>query len=105
MTADDLPRLTLKWAFGLPGASSAGTQPVVAGGRLYIATAEGELYVLDAKTGCVHWTLEVEAAVRSAITLEQRTNGDARRLFRRSGRQRLRGRRQGRESAVEGRSG
>jgi polyvinyl alcohol dehydrogenase (cytochrome) len=76
MTADDLPRLSLKWAFGLPGASSAGTQPVVAGGRVYIATAEGELYVLDAKTGCVHWTLEVEASIRSAITLEQRTNGD-----------------------------
>ena len=75
MTADDLPRLRLKWAFGLPGASSAGTQPVVAGGRVYIATAEGELYVLDAKTGCVHWTLAVEAAVRTAITLEQRTNG------------------------------
>ncbi len=76
MTADDVPHLKLKWAFGFPGASSAGTQPVVAGGRLYIATAEGEVYVLDAKTGCVHWTLEVEASIRSAITLEQRTNGE-----------------------------
>ena len=76
MTADDLSHLRLKWAFGFPGASSAGTQPVVAGGRLYIATAEGEMYVLDARTGCVHWTLEVEASIRSAITLEQRTNGE-----------------------------
>jgi len=76
MTADDVPHLRLKWAFGFPGASSAGTQPVVAGGRLYIATAEGEVYVLDAKTGCVHWTLEVEASIRSAITLERRANGE-----------------------------
>jgi polyvinyl alcohol dehydrogenase (cytochrome) len=76
MTADDLSHLKLKWAFGFPGASSAGTQPVVAGGRLYVATAEGEIYGLDAKTGCVHWTLEVEASIRSAITLEQRTNGE-----------------------------
>jgi len=76
MTADDVPRLRLRWAFGFPGATSAGTQPVVAGGRVYVATAEGELYVLDAKTGCVHWTLEVEAAVRSAITLDHRGNGD-----------------------------
>ena len=76
MTADDVSHLKLKWAFGFPGASSAGTQPVVAGGRLYIATAEGEMYVLDARTGCVHWTLEVEASIRSAITLEQRTNGE-----------------------------
>jgi polyvinyl alcohol dehydrogenase (cytochrome) len=76
IVADDVPRLKLKWAFGFPGATSAGTQPVVAGGRVYIATAEGELYVLDAKTGCVLWTLEVEAAVRSAMTLEQRANGE-----------------------------
>ncbi len=75
MTADGLPRLTLKWAFGFPGATSAGTQPVVAGGRVYAATAEGEVYVLDAKTGCIHWTLEVEASIRSAIVLDQRGNG------------------------------
>jgi polyvinyl alcohol dehydrogenase (cytochrome) len=76
ITAGDVSRLKLKWAFGFPGATSAGTQPVVAGGRVYVATAEGEMYVLDAKTGCVHWTLEVEASIRSAITLEQRGNGE-----------------------------
>src|SRR6185436_12387287 len=75
ITADQVPRLTLKWAFGFPGASSAGTQPVIVGGRVYVATAEGELYVLDAKTGCVYWTLEVEAAVRSAVTLDERPDG------------------------------
>jgi len=75
ITAENMSRLTLKWAFGFPGASSAGTQPVVVAGRVYVATAEGELYVLDAKTGCVYWTLEVEAAVRSAITLNERPNG------------------------------
>ena len=76
LRAEDVPRLTLKWAFGFPGATSAATQPVVAGGRVYVATAEGELYVLDAKTGCVHWTLEVESSIRTAITLEQRAGGE-----------------------------
>ena len=75
LKASDLPRLKLKWAFGFPGATSAGTQPVVVGGRVYVATAEGDVYALDAKTGCVHWTLEVEAGIRSAITLERRGNG------------------------------
>ena len=75
LTADDLDGLRLTWAFGFPGATSAGTQPVVAGGRVYIATAEGEVYVLEAKTGCIHWRLEVEAAVRTALTLDQRTTG------------------------------
>lgn len=76
LKAADLSRLTLKWAFGFPGATSAGTQPVVAGGRVYAATAEGDVYVLDAKTGCVHWTLEVEAGIRSAITLDRRGTGE-----------------------------
>jgi polyvinyl alcohol dehydrogenase (cytochrome) len=75
IAAEDVSRLALKWAFGFPGASSAGTQPVIVAGHVYVATAEGELYVLDAKTGCVYWTLEVEAAVRSAITLDERPDG------------------------------
>jgi polyvinyl alcohol dehydrogenase (cytochrome) len=75
LTAEGVPRLALKWAFGFPGASSAGTQPVIVAGRVYVATAEGELYGLDAKSGCVYWTLEVEAAVRSAITLDERPDG------------------------------
>ena len=75
MTREDVPRLKLKWAFGLRGATSAGTQPVVVNGRLYIATAEGEVYALDAKTGCIHWNREVEAGVRTAVTIEQRDGG------------------------------
>src|SRR5437016_12045655 len=69
LTANDVPRLKLKWAFGYPGASSGGTQPVVVGGRLYVGTAEGDIYSLDAKTGCVHWRFQTEAGVRSAISI------------------------------------
>src|SRR4029077_14387542 len=75
MTAEDVPRLKLKWAFGLPGASSGGTQPVVVGGRLYVGDAEGDLFALDAHTGCVYWTIEVEAGIGSAITVGTRGSG------------------------------
>jgi polyvinyl alcohol dehydrogenase (cytochrome) len=75
MTAREVPRLKLKWAFGLPGASSGGTQPVIAGGRLYVGGAEGDLFALDAKTGCIHWTIEVEAGIRSAVVLGERGGG------------------------------
>jgi polyvinyl alcohol dehydrogenase (cytochrome) len=61
--------LKLKWAFGYPGATSGGTQPVVAGGRVYVGTAEGDLYSLDASTGCVHWIFEADGGIRSAISL------------------------------------
>jgi polyvinyl alcohol dehydrogenase (cytochrome) len=70
-TPDETPRLKLKWAFGFPGASSGGTQPVLFAGRLYVGDAEGDLFALDAETGCIHWTIEVEAGIRSAITIGQ----------------------------------
>jgi len=69
LTAANVPRLKLKWAFGFPGATSGGTQPVVVGGRLYVGTAEGDVFALDARTGCVHWVIEAEAGVRSAVSI------------------------------------
>lgn len=75
MTAADLPQLKLKWAFGLPGASSGGTQPVVAGGRIYFGDAEGDLFAIDAESGCIVWNIEVEAGIRSAIVLAERGDG------------------------------
>jgi polyvinyl alcohol dehydrogenase (cytochrome) len=67
--ADEVPRLKLKWAFGFPGASSGGTQPVVVGGHVYVGDAEGDLFALDAQTGCIRWTIEVEAGIRSALSI------------------------------------
>jgi polyvinyl alcohol dehydrogenase (cytochrome) len=72
LTTADLPRLKLKWAFGLPGASSGGTQPVVIGGRLYFGDAEGDLFALDARTGCIHWRTEIEASIRTAPVIGPR---------------------------------
>jgi polyvinyl alcohol dehydrogenase (cytochrome) len=75
ITADDVARLKLKWAFGFPGATSGGTQSVVFAGRVYVATAEGDVFSLDARTGCIHWVIEVEAGVRSAIVIGRGTGG------------------------------
>ena len=75
LASTDLPRLKLRWAFGFPGASSASAQPVVWGGRVYVGSWEGDVYALDANTGCVHWSIEVEAGVRSAISLGTTVEG------------------------------
>ena len=69
LSAEDVPRLRLKWAFGYPGATTGGTQPVVVGGRLYIGNAVGDVFSLDAETGCIHWMIEVDGGVRSAISI------------------------------------
>ena len=76
LAANDLSRLKLKWAFGFPGATSASSQPVVMGGRVFISSWEGDVYSLDARTGCIHWMMETEAGVRSAISMGLRSSGD-----------------------------
>ena len=70
---EDIPHLKLKWAFGYPGTTSGGTQPVVVGGRLYVGSPVGDVFSIDAKTGCVHWMIQVDAGVRSAITIGKPT--------------------------------
>ena len=53
LTADDVPDLRLKWAFGFPGANSSGSQASVAGGRILIGSRTGLVYAIDAKSGCI----------------------------------------------------
>jgi polyvinyl alcohol dehydrogenase (cytochrome) len=69
LSAASVPRLTLKWAFGFPDASSAWAQPTIAGGRVFVGSQNGTVYSLDAKTGCVYWTFSASGGVRTAITI------------------------------------
>ena len=65
----DVPRLKLKWAFGIAGASRAFAQPTVMGGRIFFGGQNGKVYSLDAKSGCIHWQIDAGAAVRAAIVI------------------------------------
>ncbi len=69
LTADQVPRLRLKWAFGFPDTTSAWAQPTVAGGRLFVGGQNGIVYSLDARTGCIAWTFEAHAGVRASISV------------------------------------
>ncbi|HEY1305261.1 MAG TPA: PQQ-binding-like beta-propeller repeat protein [Vicinamibacterales bacterium] len=69
LTAADVPKLKVKWAFGFPGELSADGQPSMAGGRVFVGTQSGTVYALSAATGCVHWTFHADAAVRAAVTI------------------------------------
>ena len=62
-------RLELRWAFGLPWTSSAYGQPTVVDGRVFIGSDSGYLYSLDATTGCVHWSFQAQAGLRSTPTI------------------------------------
>ena len=69
LTADQVRRLTLRWAFGFPNAASAYSQPLVAGGRVFVGSDATFLYSLDAASGCVHWSYRAAAGVRTAPSI------------------------------------
>ena len=105
LTADQVPRLRLKWAFGFPDTTSAWAQPTIAGGRLFVGSQNGTVYSLDAATGCVAWTFAAQSGVRAAISIGRRTGSrpasDLRRLRGGSAGIRLRPRRRHRPDAVD----
>jgi polyvinyl alcohol dehydrogenase (cytochrome) len=69
LTAADVPRLKLKWAFGFPGDLQSNAQATIAGGRLFVGSAGGIVYSLSATTGCIHWFFETGAPMRAAISI------------------------------------
>jgi polyvinyl alcohol dehydrogenase (cytochrome) len=69
LNAGNVPKLKLKWAFGIPNADTAYGQPTAVGGRLFFGSADGTVYSLDAATGCTIWTFQADSYVRSAITI------------------------------------
>jgi polyvinyl alcohol dehydrogenase (cytochrome) len=76
LNAADIPKLKLKWAFGFPGDNRAYAQAAIAGGRLFVGSASGTVYSLDAATGCVYWTFKADGGVRAAISLARAKTGD-----------------------------
>ncbi len=75
LAPEDVPRLKLKWAFGFPGVTRAYAQPAVMGGRIFVGSAAGKAYSLEAKTGCTYWSFDAGLPVRTAISLDHAAGG------------------------------
>jgi polyvinyl alcohol dehydrogenase (cytochrome) len=69
VSAAQVPRLRLKWAFGFPNGTSSYGQPTIALDRVFVGTDTGYVYALGAATGCVHWSFQTKAGVRNAPTV------------------------------------
>ncbi len=68
--------LKLKWSFVFPDTApftSAGNQPTVVDGRLYIGNMNGMVYALDAESGCTHWSYKARTHIRTAILVADDT--------------------------------
>lgn len=77
LTADDVPKLKLKWAFAYPGALRARSQPAVGMGAIFTGSQDGNVYAFDLETGCARWTFNAGAEVRTGVVLTQGEHGRA----------------------------
>ena len=68
LASHSVPRLKIKWAYAYPGQMTWG-QPTVVGGRVFVTSTTGQVYALDADTGCTVWSIEAGAPVRTAISV------------------------------------
>jgi len=76
MTRADLGRMKLKWAYGFAESNRIRSQPMLAGGAVYIGSHNGHILALDRATGCERWRFEARAEVRTAVVVEPWRSGD-----------------------------
>ena len=69
IAGEDVPRLKLKWAFGFPGVTTSFGAPTVYGGRVFIGSADGTVYALDAQSGCIYWMYKAVDGVRTGAVI------------------------------------
>ncbi len=69
ITAQQVPHLKLKWAFGFPNGDTSFGQPSIVGGRVFVGSDIGYFYAINADTGCVYWSYRAQATVRTAATV------------------------------------
>lgn len=69
ITATTIPQLKLKWAFAFPETNTAMAHPAYMDGRVFIGSATGVVYSLDAASGCIHWTYQDPTTVRTAMAM------------------------------------
>ncbi len=70
LTAEQVSKLKVKWAFGMPMDYQT-SQATVVGGRVFVGSMGGHVYSIDAKTGCLYWAKKPKAGVRSSVVIGQ----------------------------------
>ncbi len=79
LTAAQIPHLELAWAFAYPGLIRAASEPLVAGGAVFVGSQDGDAYALDARTGCVRWVYHGGGEIRGAMVMASWSAADHRR--------------------------
>lgn len=67
LTIEQVRNLKLRWAFGFDGDLTAFSQPAVIDGEVFTGSSGGAVYALRADSGCIQWTFQADAPVRTAM--------------------------------------
>ena len=81
ITPANVSSLELKWAFAFPDAARARSQPAVTREAIFVGSADGRVYALGTKTGCIWWAFGADSEVRSAPVLGTDRQGRVDRLY------------------------
>jgi len=81
ITREEVSGLELNWAFDFPGATRARSQPTVYGDVVYVGSQHGNVYAIDLASGCLYWSFQADAEVRSAISIEPGSGNQAPMLY------------------------
>lgn len=81
LTAADVPKLKLKWAFGFAGDMSAAVQPTIVDGRIFVGGTSGRVYALSLREGCAYWTFDADTQVRTAVAVAPASAGTGPAVF------------------------
>jgi polyvinyl alcohol dehydrogenase (cytochrome) len=76
LSAEQVPSLELKWAYGFGGDVTAFAAPTIVDGHVFVGSAGGLVQALSADSGCLKWTFQAPGPVRAAPLVAR---GDARR--------------------------
>jgi polyvinyl alcohol dehydrogenase (cytochrome) len=69
ITAENVHALEVKWSFAYPNSIQARSEPVYGGGAIYMGSQDGNVWALDAQTGCLRWTFNATAEVRTGMSI------------------------------------
>lgn len=74
LTAQSIRQLKPRWVFAYPALMTWG-QPTVVAHRVFVTSSTGEIYSLDARTGCTYWHIALKSPVRSALSIALQSDG------------------------------
>ena len=77
LTVEQIRNLKLKWAFGFADDLTSFSQPAILDGQVFVGSSAGAVYALRAETGCIQWTYQATAPVRSAMLVASNGNRHA----------------------------